>query len=70
MKRNKTTWILDGILDEANHASVIKAHQDYIRAGADIITTFNFACTPVFLKTIGKLDEMAKLTEIAGKLAR
>ena len=49
---------------------MIKAHQDYIRAGADVITTFNFPCTPVFLKTIGRESEMAKLTQIAARLAR
>ncbi len=42
--------MLCAISDEENHPAVVKAHQDYIAAGADIILTFNYACTPIFLK--------------------
>ena len=59
--RGKTTWILSAIIDPENHKWVVKAHQDYIAAGADVIITFNFACSPVFLKNAGLLDIMGEM---------
>jgi S-methylmethionine-dependent homocysteine/selenocysteine methylase len=49
---------------------VRELHTDYIRAGADIITTNNYACTPYYLKTRGLEDRLEELTTLSTRLAR
>jgi S-methylmethionine-dependent homocysteine/selenocysteine methylase len=48
---------------------VRELHGDYIRAGADIITTNNYACTPYYLKTRGLEDRLEDLTTLSTRLA-
>ena len=70
IKRDTLTWMLKALLDEDLHPTVIEAHQDYIAAGSDVITTFNYAAVPIFLNNIDCLEEMGRLNELAATLAR
>jgi S-methylmethionine-dependent homocysteine/selenocysteine methylase len=49
---------------------VRELHADYIRAGADIITTNNYSCTPYYLKRRGLEHRMEELTTLSTRLAR
>jgi methionine synthase I (cobalamin-dependent) len=49
---------------------VRSVHREYVAAGADVITTNNFVCTPHSLSKIGKADTGDELIEAAGRLAR
>ena len=44
-------------------------HQDYIAAGADVITANNYAVTPILLAREGLEDRVDELTQTACKLA-
>ncbi|MBT4543314.1 MAG: homocysteine S-methyltransferase family protein [Alphaproteobacteria bacterium] len=48
---------------------VRELHGDFIHAGADIITTNNYACTPYYLKTRGIEDRLEELTTLSTRLA-
>jgi S-methylmethionine-dependent homocysteine/selenocysteine methylase len=48
---------------------VREIHEDYLRAGADIIISNNFYTTPSMLERIGKRDEWEAYTRRAGELA-
>lgn len=61
--------MLKVLLDEQYHPAVVKAHHDYIAAGSDVITIFNYACVPIFLHNAGKMHEMATLNQLAASLA-
>ena len=39
-----TLWMTSAILDEKYHQLIIDTHLDYIKAGAEIITTATFLC--------------------------
>ncbi|HVP37434.1 MAG TPA: homocysteine S-methyltransferase family protein [Terriglobales bacterium] len=49
---------------------ILKVHQEYIRAGADIIQTNTFGASSLKLKKSGNEKKMEKLNEAAVKLAR
>ena len=48
---------------------VREIHEDYLRAGADIIISNNFYTTPTMLEKIGKRDEWEAYTRRGGELA-
>jgi S-methylmethionine-dependent homocysteine/selenocysteine methylase len=48
---------------------VREIHEDYLRAGADIIISNNFYTTPSMLERIGKQDEWEAYTRRGGELA-
>ena len=48
---------------------VREIHEDYLRAGADIIISNNFYTTPTMLERIGKQDEWEAYTRRGGELA-
>ena len=48
---------------------VREIHEDYLRAGADIIISNNFYTTPAMLERIGKRDEWEAYTRRGGELA-
>lgn len=58
------------LANEEHPQLVLSAHQDYITAGADIITTNSFGCTEFTLGKIGRGDMALSLAGEAGKLAR
>ncbi len=49
--------------------AVRRLHVDYIRAGADIITTNNYACVPSYLERRGMTERLAELVELSAQLA-
>jgi S-methylmethionine-dependent homocysteine/selenocysteine methylase len=49
---------------------VRKAHESYAKAGSEILTTSNYAVVPFHLGEERFLSEGAKLTALAGQLAR
>lgn len=48
---------------------VQRLHQDYIRAGADVITINNYAVTPCSLSSEGLSHRLAEMTQVACQLA-
>jgi homocysteine S-methyltransferase len=58
---------------EANltHGHVVRAvHDDYLAAGADIITANTYASSPLLFSHLGRLDEMARIDALAVGYAR
>ena len=49
---------------------VRELHADYIRAGADIITTNNYACTPYYLASRNLEGRLSEMTALSSRLAR
>jgi len=61
-------WSADALMTAPD--IVRDLHADYIRAGANIITTNNYSCTPYYLKRRGLEDRMEELTTLSSCLAR
>jgi S-methylmethionine-dependent homocysteine/selenocysteine methylase len=57
------TWCADA---NATHGDIVRAvHDDYVRAGADIIAANTFATSPLTFNAYGRDDELLKLDELA-----
>jgi S-methylmethionine-dependent homocysteine/selenocysteine methylase len=57
---------------EANltHPEIVRAvHDDYIRAGADIIAANTYASSPLMLSSAGRIDDMERVDAIAMRIA-
>lgn len=67
---DRKIWSARALVEEKYHGTVMKAHQQFITSGAEIVTTANYAATPYVLKSAGLEKRFAALVEIAGKLAR
>ena len=52
VQRDPKVWGLYAIAEEEHHEKVVDAHQRYIEAGADVITTFNYSVAPMFVTEI------------------
>lgn len=61
-------WSANALIAEP--AAVSTLHEDYIRAGADIITTATFRTTRRMFQRAGLPDRSAELTELAVRLAK
>lgn len=61
-------WSARALLDAPD--SVLKAHADYLTAGASIITTNTYSTVPAYLVKAGLAGSYLELTELAGQLAR
>jgi S-methylmethionine-dependent homocysteine/selenocysteine methylase len=61
-------WSARALLDAPD--TVREIHEEYVRAGADILTTNTFRTTPRALAKAGKAGDADRLTEIAVTLAR
>jgi len=61
-------WSAQALLDAPDTVRAI--HEDYVRAGADIITADTFRTTPRALAKAGRAGEVARLVERAVSLAR
>ncbi|MBI4364987.1 MAG: homocysteine S-methyltransferase family protein [Candidatus Latescibacteria bacterium] len=61
-------WSAEALLDAPD--TVRSIHEDYVRAGADILTTNTFRATPRALAKVGKASEAERLVERAVSLAR
>ena len=49
---------------------VTKVHEDYIKAGADVITTNTYACTPISMKNYGLEDSIQKFNQKSVEVAK
>ena len=49
---------------------VEKVHEDYIEAGADVITTNTYACTPISMKNYGMESLIKKFNQKSVELAK
>ncbi|MEE8556832.1 MAG: homocysteine S-methyltransferase family protein, partial [Myxococcota bacterium] len=60
-------WSAKALLDAPE--IVVEVHRDYIRAGAEVITTNSYAVTPPLLTRAGLQDRLEELTVLATELA-
>jgi len=67
-------WSARALVDEEWHGTVVKAHADYINAGADAITTNNFAVQPYYYRKAfdhgSWTQKLVEHTKLSAKLAR
>ncbi len=49
---------------------VRKVHEDYIKAGADVITTNTYACTPISMKNYGLEDSIQEFNQKSVQVAK
>lgn len=61
-------WSARALFD--NPAAVQKVHEDYIRAGADVITTNSYACIRNNFEPEGLLHRLGEMNQLAAMLAR
>jgi len=61
-------WSAKALFD--NPAAVQAVHEDYIRAGADVITTNSYACIRNNFGPLGLLDRLGEMNRLAAMLAR
>ncbi len=61
-------WSAQPLLDDPE--AVYGLHLDYIRAGAEIVTTNTYSTVPSYLAKAGKSDQFADLAALAASLAR
>uniref|UniRef100_A0A061R188 Homocysteine S-methyltransferase n=1 Tax=Tetraselmis sp. GSL018 TaxID=582737 RepID=A0A061R188_9CHLO len=64
-------FFLPGAFANRQRPDIVRSvHEEYIKSGAQIITTNNFVVTPYSLGKVGRASELTELTESAGKIAR
>jgi len=61
-------WSAKALFD--NPAAVQAVHEDYIRAGADVITTNSYACIRNNFEPLGLLGRLGEMNQLAAMLAR
>jgi homocysteine S-methyltransferase len=65
-----TLWSATALLDSSLHQMVIDAHQDFMRAGAKVITTNNFTVRKLRFSENNILDKFDEALHTAGLLAK
>ncbi len=60
-------WSAKALFD--NPAAVQAVHEDYIRAGADVITTNSYACIRNNFEPLGLVDRLGEMNRLAAMLA-
>ena len=69
LKAKGSLWSATALVEKKNHQLVVDAHLDFIKSGADVIVTNNFAARKVRM-TQNKVEEYFKYAnEKAGELA-
>lgn len=66
--KDDSLWSAGVLID--NPSAVKALHQEYIKAGANVITTNTYATIPHYLKKKNLEHEFARLTRLGGQLAR
>ena len=61
-------WSARALLDSPD--AVMEVHSDYIKAGAEVITTNSYSTIPSYLAKASMSDRYEDLTDIAAKMAR
>ena len=67
---NGSLWSLTALLESQYHPNVISAHQSFLKAGCNIITTNTYSVTPLYLSNIDKDHELESLYKLSVDLAR
>ena len=70
VKTHGTLWGASALYNKKYNQTVVKTHLDFIRAGAQIITTNSFGSRKRRLIENGLVREYKKLNVLAGKLAK
>ena len=65
-----TLWSAKALLDEKNHSLVESVHEDFVKAGAEVIVTNTFATRKIRLKQNNLEDKFEILNKYAGKIAK
>ena len=60
-------WAVAALIDDPD--MVRQIHGDYIRSGADVITTNTYGTTRVRMRHVGMEDRFEELVQVAGQLA-
>jgi len=72
--KSPVVWSAISLIKPEYHSTVIKCHEDYIRAGADILTTNNYAVQPFYyMEYFGPQEYQKKIEEhtvLAAQLCR
>jgi len=72
--KSPVVWSAISLIKSEHHSTIIKCHEDYIRAGADVITTNNYAVQPFYyMEYFGPEIYQQKIEEhtvLAAQLAR
>jgi len=65
-----TLWSATALLDSSLHQMVINAHQEFMNAGAKVITTNNFTVRKLRFSENNILDKLEEAMHSAGRLAK
>ena len=65
-----TLWSASALLDGSLHQMVINAHQEFMKAGAKVITTNNFTVRKLRFSENNILDKFEEAMHTAGRLAK
>lgn len=63
-------WSARALVDNKHHPAVVRAHQQFIKAGASAIIANSYAVIPGYLRKADLVGEASRLCELAGRLAR
>jgi len=61
-------WSAKALFDDPS--AVVAVHEDYIRAGADVITANSYACIRNNFEPAGVLDRLGEMNRLAAELAQ
>ena len=70
MKPNGTLWSAGALLEEDNHSLVENVHEDFVKAGADVIITNTFTTRRIRLRENNIEDKFETLNKFAGEIAK
>ena len=69
MKPNGTLWSANALLDENYHQLLFDTHQDFVKAGAEVIVTATFTTRRKRLRDNGVEEKFEYLNKKAGQIA-
>ena len=70
LKPKGTLWSASALINNDYHSLVVDTHLDFIKAGATLIVTNNFAAKKRRLLQNNKLDYFELANKVAGQLAK
>ena len=70
MEPNGTLWSANALLQEKYHQLLLETHQDFIKAGAEVIVTTTFTTRKSRLRDNNVFDKYEYLNKKAGEIAQ
>tara|TARA_B100001121_G_C18635123_1_gene596282 strand:+ start:119 stop:1030 length:912 start_codon:yes stop_codon:yes gene_type:complete len=70
MKPKGTLWSAGALLEKKNHLLVENIHEDFVKAGADVIITNTFATRRIRLRQNNIENKFETLNKVAGEIAK